>query len=171
MTDPAAADELVVIGRVRGVFGVRGWVKVLSYTRPSEAILQYNPWFLRTGEQWGTVRLVSGRRQAKGVIACFEGCSDRDQASAWVGAEIAVTRAQLPRLQPGEYYWTQLEGLRVINLAGDELGRVDHLLETGANDVLVVEGDRQRLIPYIPDVIRKVDLDSGTMLVDWDVDF
>jgi 16S rRNA processing protein RimM len=160
-----------VLGRIVGLFGVQGWVKVFSYTRPREGIFDYRQWLLRRNEGWHAARLRQGRPQGKGLVAWLEGLDDRDQASEWIGADIAVEAEHLPPAGEGEYYWWQLEGLRVINSEGIELGRVGHLFETGANDVLVVDGDRQRLIPYIPDVVRDVDLEAGVIRVEWDADF
>ena len=165
-------DDYVVLGQVSGLFGVRGWVKVFSYTDPRENILQYDPWYLRVGEGWREVRLAEGQRHGKTVIVRLEGCDDRDAAAAWVGHDIGVRREQLPALEEDEYYWSDLEGLQVETTAGLALGRVSHLLETGANDVLVVQGDRERLIPYVrPDVVVDIDLAAGKMRVDWDPDF
>jgi len=164
---PAPQNRLVTLGRVVGVYGVRGWVKVRSYTRPEEDILNYHTWLI--GEQ--EVRLVRGRAQGRGLVVKLAGYTDRDQASELVGADIAVPLGDLPPLGAGEFYWWQLEGLRVVNLEGRELGTVGYLLETGANDVLVVSGERERLIPYIKAVVKEIDLDGGLIRVDWDVDF
>ena len=166
-----ATPGTVTLGRITGLFGVRGWVKVHSYTRPPETILQYAPWGLRTQQGVRELKLVEGRSHGRGIVAQLEGCADRDQAAALVGADIEVAVSRLPRLKPGEYYWSQLEGLKVINLAGQELGVVDHLFETGANDVLMVAGERERLIPYTRTVVQDVDLDAGTLRVDWDASF
>lgn len=164
---PAPQNRLVTLGRVVGAYGVRGWVKVRSYTRPEEDILNYHTWLI--GEQ--EVRLVRGRAQGRGLVVKLAGYTDRDQASELVGADIAVPLGDLPPLGAGEFYWWQLEGLRVVNLEGRELGTVGYLLETGANDVLVVSGERERLIPYIKAVVKEIDLDGGLIRVDWDVDF
>ena len=117
------------------------------------------------------IEVKEGRRQGRGIVVHLMGYDDREQATALVGADIAVPRTQLPRLKKGEYYWSQLQGLRVTNLQGVELGRVSHLFETGSNDVLVVAGEREYLIPYLPDVVQAIDLDAGTLSVDWDADF
>jgi 16S rRNA processing protein RimM len=165
-------EEMVLMGRVSGLFGVRGWIKVYSEASPREGILKYNPWYLRNGELWEAHRLLEGKRQGQGVVARLEGCGDRDQAAELMGREIAVSRNQLPELPSGEYYWADLEGLMVVNLQGVELGRVSHLFETGANDVLVVLGERERLIPYTwGEAVREVDLEAGRMTVDWDPEF
>lgn len=170
MTDEASG--LVEVGRFTGVYGVRGWVKVYSYTEPKENILEYNPWYVHTGGQWRSMEVAEGRVHGKGIVARLVGYEDRDAASLLTGAEIAIARDQLPPADPGEYYWVDLEGLKVINLDGIELGVVDHLFETGSNDVMVVKGDRERLIPFIRDqVVIQVDLEHRTMRVDWDPEF
>ncbi|HYW92716.1 MAG TPA: ribosome maturation factor RimM [Gammaproteobacteria bacterium] len=165
-------ERRVVLGRVAGLFGVRGWVKVHSDTRPRENILDYPVWQLGGSGRWRSLRLIEGRVQGKGIVAHLEGCDDRDAAVALTGARIAVGRGELPPLAEGEYYWADLEGLRVRTIAGRELGCVGRLMETGANDVLVVRGERERLIPFLPGrVVTEVDLDDGVMVVDWDPDF
>ena len=161
----------VVLGRVSGLFGVKGWVKVFSDTAPRENILGYPHWYLQRDGEWRPYRLLDGRRQGKAVVARLQGCDDRDQAAELIGADIAIRRDQLPPARTDEFYWTDLQGLRVETLDGVDLGRVDHLFETGANDVMVIEGDRQRLIPFIDGVIGQVDLDAGLIRVDWDPDF
>jgi 16S rRNA processing protein RimM len=160
----------VVLGRILGVHGVQGWVKVFSETEPRENIFRYSPWYL--GPATEPRRVLEGRMQGKGLIARLERCVDRDQAAALVGLEIAVRRDQLPPPSPDELYWADLEGLQVQTVAGELLGRVNRLFATGANDVLVVEGARERLIPFVWDeVVKEVDFEHGLMRVDWDPDF
>lgn len=167
-----APPDMVEVGRVSGVYGVQGWIKVYSYTEPRESILAYRPWHVYTKGQWRPMEVAEGRGHGKGIIARLAGCADRDAASLLIGAEIAVSRKQLPPAEPGEYYWVDLEGLRVVTLSGIELGVVDHLFETGSNDVMVVKGDREHLIPFIRgDVVVQVDLEHRIMRVDWDPDF
>lgn len=162
----------VVLGRVSGLFGVQGWVKVFSHTEPRENIATYRNWHLQCHGEWQTARVEQGRRHGKGVVVKLAGIEDRDQAAALIGCDIAIERDQLPPLPPGEYYWTDLEGLRVVTLEGTELGRVSHLFATGANDVLVVQGERERMLPFVrPDVIQRVDLEQGLIEVDWDPEF
>ena len=166
------ASRLVIIGRVAGVYGVRGWIKVLSATEPPEAILDYPSWQVGSGSQWRPMVLVEGRRHGKGILAHLASCDDRDVARTLVGAEIAVPRNEMPDPGPNQFYWADLEGLTVRTVAGVELGSVDHLIETGANDVLVVKGERERLIPYVwGQVVTDVDLEQGVMTVDWDSEF
>jgi len=160
-------------GQISGVFGVKGWVKVFSYTQPRENILSYSPWFIRKNEKLQEVKLIKGQRHGHAVVAALEGIEDRDAAMAWVGAEILISRQQLPKPPAGEYYWADLVGLTVKNTEGVFLGAVDHLLETGANDVLVVlDGERERLIPFLQQhTVIDVDLEQRLMIVDWDPDF
>ena len=163
---------MVIIGKINGVFGVRGQVKVFSYTEPRENILSYDPWMLGSGENWETHRVVSGKTQGRGLVAQLEGCEDRDQAQLLVGKEIAIEQSQLPVPGPGEYYWSDLQGLQVITTDQTKLGIVKNLFETGSNDVRLVSGDRELLVPNIPgQVVTDIDLEAGQMIVDWDPEF
>lgn len=163
-------ERRVVLGRITGLYGVKGWVRVYSETEPREGILSYSPWLI--GQDLSERRLLDGRRQGRGVVAHLEGCDDRDQAAELLGQEIAVWRHQLPPPRPDEFYWIDLEGLTVINRAGVELGLVSHLFATGANDVLVVRGERERLIPFVwEQVILEVDFAQRLIRVDWEPDF
>lgn len=176
-TAPAPADELLVIGKIVSVHGVRGEVKVYSFTDPIDNLLDYRHWTLRRDGEIRQVELVRGRLQGKVLVAKLKGLDDRDEARAFSSFEICVPRGELPQLAEGEYYWYQLEGLKVIDQAGQLLGRIDHLLETGSNDVMVVkpcEGsldDRERWLPYTEHCVLSVDLAAGEMRVDWDADF
>ncbi len=169
------------LGRISGVHGVRGWVKIFSYTQPPEQIVAYQPWRL---ERDGVVKNVVAsdfKFSGKALVVTIEGITDRDQALELRHFDILVAADQLPNLAKGEFYWYQLEGLRVVSHyqgKNYQLGKVDHLLETGANDVLVVQGDldsvdqKERLIPYlVGETILKVDLDGGEIQVDWDPEF
>ena len=163
---------MVTVARIVGVFGVAGWVKIFSYTRPRENVLTYSPWYLQRGGRWEAVGLLEGRLQGKGVVARLQGVEDRDQAQALIDTDVAVRREQLPPSGENEFYWVDLLGLRVVNRDGVELGVVKQMMETGANDVLVVEGDRERLIPLVPKVyVLAVDLEAGRIDVDWPADY
>ena len=165
-------EDKLILGRVNGLYGLRGWVKVFSDTDPREGIASYDPVYLGRGNSWREVRIEGGQIQGKGVVLKFEGVDDRDAAVLLKGSEIAVDRGQLQRLPEGEYYWVDLIGLEVVNLEGVKFGRVDRLFETGSNDVLVVRGERERLVPWIRgDVVKDVDLVSGRITVDWDPEF
>jgi len=166
------SDRLVTLGRISGLHGVQGWVKIHSETRPRENILKYTPWYLRREGEWEAWRPLKGRIQGKTLVAHLEGCNDREQARRLMGATVAVRRSQLGSHGDDDYYWTDLEGLRVVTEDGVEPGRVDHLIETGSNDVLVVKGDRERLIPWLPEqVIKSVRLEQGMLTADWDPEF
>ena len=115
--------------------------------------------------------VLEGRLHQKGVVCHLKGYDDRAQAKELVDVDIAVTSDRFSELEPGEYYWHQLEGLEVVNLSGENLGKVDRLLETGANDVLVLKGEQERLVPYTPGVVAEVDLDKGRIQVDWEKDY
>jgi 16S rRNA processing protein RimM len=158
----------LVVGKIVGLHGVGGWVKLESWTQPRTRIFAYQPW--RVGER--EISGARGHEQGKGLIAKLPGCEDRDAAAALVGAVIQVPRSVLPKPKRGEFYWVDLEGLEVITAGGKSLGKVSHLFATGANDVLVVNGERERLIPYVTgQFVKKVDLDAGCITVDWDPDF
>ena len=161
----------VVLGRIAGVFGVKGWVKVISHTEPREGILEYQNWLLKRGDGWQAVRLEDGKLHGKSVIAKLPDIDDRDAAAELLDAEIAVPREELPKTDDGEYYWADLEGLQVVHRDGRSLGKVAYLLATGANDVLVVNGDAEQLIPFVMgEVILDVDLGKGQISVDWEWD-
>jgi 16S rRNA processing protein RimM len=166
-------NDYLSAGHISGVFGVKGWVKVFSFTAPRENILRYSPWYLRKNDQVRTFNVAGGQRQGNGVVAELEGVNDRDNAVALMGAEILILKRQLPEPKPGEYYWADLVGLQVETGSGIQLGHVDHLLETGANDVLVViDGETERLIPFLQQqTVLNIDLDKRVMIVDWDPDF
>ena len=173
-----ASSELEVVGRILGVHGVKGWVKVYSHTDPRENLQRYQPWHLKQGAHWKPVKVTGFRPQGKGLIAKLDGIDEREVAASLVGQDIGVPRDLLPQSGDGEYYWRDLVGLRVSLADGRDLGKVAQMMETGANDVMVVRGDpdsldrRERLIPWLPDdVVTDVDLAEGRMTVDWDPDF
>jgi 16S rRNA processing protein RimM len=168
---PARNADRVVLGRIVGLHGVRGGLKVYSYTRPAAGILGYSPWLLGLGGGWQSVVRTETLSRHKRLVAYLEGYGDRDSAAPLVGAEIAVRREQLLPLPDGDHYWADLIGLEAYNPAGDPLGRVVDMLATGANDVLVVRGERDRLVPYVKGLyVRGVDLAKGRLDLDWDVD-
>lgn len=163
----------ILVGRIHGAFGVRGELKLESFTDPAKAILGYLPWTLRapSGAEREVVE-ARGRETTKGLVLTLAGVEDRDAADAMRGTEVFVARSALPPPKPGEYYWVDLEGLRVVNTAGADFGRVAYLFSTGANDVLVAQGERERMIPFKePDYVVSVDFDAGLVTVDWDAEF
>jgi 16S rRNA processing protein RimM len=168
-----AADRLLLIGKIVGLHGVDGWVKLESYTQPRLALFRYKPWLLTIAGAEREVESAQGREQGKGLIGKLPGCDDRDAAARLVGATIQVRRSALPKPKRGEIYWADLEGLDVTTTEGVVLGKVSHLFATGANDVLVVrDGERERMIPYVTgQFVQEVDLKTGRITVDWDPEF
>lgn len=165
------SDRQITVGRIVGVHGVRGWVKLYSHTDPIDNLLRYRPLRVALDGNEAELKPLEGRVQGKSLVARIEGIDDRDQAMRWVGADIRVDRALLPKPKPGEFYWIDLEGLKVRTTEGVELGTVSHLFSTSANDVMVVQGERERLIPFIRDrFVTAVDLEDG-IVVDWDPEF
>jgi len=177
----AKSSNLVNVGRITAVYGIKGWVKVHSYTEPQDNLFEYQPWFIKTKHGVKQIEIDEARPHGDSYVAHIVGVDDRDLAASYTAADIAVERDLLPELEDGEYYWNQLEGLVVLSSFTGEpqrLGVVSKILETGANDVLVVKGDvqsvdqRERLIPYVPEqFVLNVDLDRGEILVDWDPEF
>ncbi len=172
-----SADDLIVMGKIGAVHGVRGEVKIHSFTDPMENLFDYPLWHLRRDGETKQVKVSSARSQGKGLVARIEGLDDREIARTYTGFEICVPRSELPELEQGEYYWHQLVGLQVINQEQQLLGKVNHLLETGANDVLVVRpcagslDGRERLLPYTDQCVEQIDLEQGVISVEWDADF
>ena len=165
------APEPIVLGRISGVFGVKGWVKVYSYTEPREAVLGYKGWLLGQEGQWQPATVAEGQRHGKSVVVRIDGFEDRDQAAKLVGTQIGVLREELPETEDGHYYWSDLEGLKVVRTDGSELGKLAYMLETGAHDVMVIEGDEERLVPFVKDeIVVDVDLAAGVITVDWEWD-
>ncbi len=171
-------SDWVVVGKLLGPYGIKGWIKVYSHTHPMENIGSYNPLWVNRAGDWQPIKLLQVKLHGKGVIAQIEGCNDREQVPQFSGLELAIKREQLPELANDEFYWSQLIGLKVVNKANECLGAIDHLLETGANDVLVVvpcDGSvdqTERLIPYVwEQVVLGVDLQQKQVTVDWASDF
>lgn len=174
--------DLVVVARITTVFGVKGWVKIHSYTEPMDNLRGFKALYVQRNGRWQPLELEQIKRHQKGLIGLICGVDDREQARNWCQSDIAVSASEMPALGDDDYYWHQLEGLRVYTLDAERgevlLGSVDHMLETGANDVMVVRqcagslDDRERLVPWLPDqVVKAVDLEAGTIHVDWDSEF
>lgn len=165
-------SDWVIVGRITGLYGLHGWVRVFSHTQPRERIGEYHPLYLQNKGEWRPIDVQEVRLHSGGILLKLDGYADRMAATRLLGCDLAIRREQLPALGADEYYWVDLEGLRVFTVDGVELGRVERLFETGANTVVVVAGERERLIPFIRgDVIKRIDLAQGLMEVDWDPDF
>ena len=159
------------MGRIAAPYGVKGWVRVVPYTAATGNLLGYRSWWLGGVDRWNECRVSHSRVHGTAVVAQLVGCEDRVAAASLRGQEVAVPRSALPATRDNEYYWTDLLGASVVNVPGQNLGELVRILETGANAVLVVQGERERLIPFVAAVIRDVDLPNGVIRVNWGVDY
>ena len=165
-------NQLVLLGRIVGVHGLQGWVKIHSYTEPRQAIGNYDQWWVGKNEDWRPCEVRTVRCQGKRIIGKLAGSNDCDDAESLRGLEIAIDEQQLEKLDKDQYYWRDLQGLNVSHANGTALGKIARIFDTGANNVIVVKGERERMIPWlIHDVVRSVDLDAGQVVVEWDLDF
>jgi 16S rRNA processing protein RimM len=171
-------QDVTIVGKITTAFGIKGWVKVYSFTEPMKNILNYKRWLLKVNGQWKAYQLRDGKPQGKGLVAALQGVDDRDEALALSQVEIAIPSDELPQLENDEFYWFQLEGLKVVTLNGQLLGKVSHLFNSGApHDVLTVKGcegsvdQQERLIPYVEQTVKNVDLEAGEIQVDWEADY
>ncbi|XZG71905.1 ribosome maturation factor RimM [Chitinibacteraceae bacterium HSL-7] len=161
------------MGFVSGAFGIRGWLNVVADTEYEDSLLDYQQWWIGRDGQWRCYQVEEGAVHPKKLAAKLVGVDDRDGAFALKGSQVAIPRSAMPEAGEGEYYWADLVGLNVVNTAGESLGVVDRLFETGANDVLAVrrEGDPERLLPFVKQVVLKVDLQARLIEVDWGLDY
>lgn len=159
------------MGRIAAPYAVKGWVKIQPYTEYLDSLLDYPVWHLGKAGKWREYGVLEARVHGATLIASLDGVVDREQAQALAGMELAVPREEMPAAEDGEYYWDDLIGMRVVNLAGEDLGRVEGLLETGAHDVMRVLGERERLIPFTAPIVRAVDVEAGRIEVDWGSDY
>jgi 16S rRNA processing protein RimM len=174
------AAGYLVIGRIIDVYGLKGWVKVKSFTQPETNFLQYEQCLYQKGGSWLPLVIKSGKQHGKGLVVKFDGYDDRTAAESIMKLDLAIKIDDLPVLDEDEYYWHQLESLQVYvtSESGESLlGKVDHLLETGSNDVLMIKpcdgsiDKRERLLPYRPEVVKSIDLVAAKMIVEWDIEF
>jgi len=181
MNNKALDNQSIIIGQVSGVFGVHGWVKIFSHTEPRDNILQYDPWLLKDKNGFRPVNLIKGRKQGKTIVAQLKGVDDREKAHSLIGTDIAIEPSQLKEHNENNFYWRDLQGLKVVGINGVTFGTVSQMMATGANDVIVVKleedlakakGEKEMLIPYLMDrVVKKVDLEEGLIEVDWDENY
>ncbi len=165
-------QKYIGVGKITGAFGIKGSVKVFSYTDPKENIITYSPWRLTREGEVRDVEVIRGKLQGKAVVALLKDVVNRDEAEKLSGWEISISSGQLPETEADEYYWQDLIGLKVETVDGVVFGEIDYLLETGANDVVVVKGESEILIPFLQgDTIINIDLEAGIMTVDWDPEF
>ena len=167
--DMRCASNHILVGRIAGIYGVKGWLKVMSYTSPRANILNYNPWQLWCKDTWREVSVLEGKTHNKGLVVSLHGIDDREGARALIGTDIAVMRTQLKELAKGEYYQADLLDMQVINQEGKDLGKVQEILETGANDVLVIVGTGRHLVPLVwQRYVLEIDQNAGVIRVAWD---
>lgn len=171
----ATSEEFIPVGKIAGIFGVKGWMKVFSYTDPRNNILSYSPLFLSVKGEWREAKLSDGRAQGKGIVIALDNVTNPEQVLPLIGTTLAIKKEQLRTNDLDEFYWSELTGLTVINLDKAVLGQVESIVETGAHDVLVVADKKQkvqRLIPFVlEEIVQKVDLNNGIIEVDWEEDY
>lgn len=160
-----------MLGRVSAPFGVRGWIKIQLFTQNPEHLLERSSWSLGRDNTWQEFKVIESQLHGNSLIAELAGVETREAAAQLKGAQIAVERDSLPPIAENEFYWADLIGLAVHNRQGEALGEIADMIATGANDVMVVRGDRERLIPFIGHVVDSVDLTARAVIVDWPADF
>jgi 16S rRNA processing protein RimM len=171
-------QNISIVGKLGSTYGIRGWLRIYSSTEQAESIFNYQPWFLNIKGQWQAVELESWRYHSHDLIVKLKNIDDRDVAQTLTNVEIGVSADNFPELEEG-YYWHDLIGCQVLNLEGYQLGVVNDMMETGSNDVFVVKANlndafskQERLIPYLEQtVVKRVDLATKTIEVDWDAGF
>lgn len=168
----APADELILMGRVVGAYGVRGWIKVQPYTESVDGLCEYSAWWVGSAGAMQEMKVVEAVQHGATVVARLDGMDDRDVAARLKGSDVAVPRSAMPPPAEDEYYWVDLIGLEVVNEQGERLGELESHFSNGAQDVMRVrDGDRERLIPYVDAVVREVDLPGRRIVVDWGLDW
>lgn len=166
-----ADTTYITLGKIGSAYGVKGWFKIHVYTESEHSILDYDTWYLSSGQnEWKAVQKEEGRPHGNIVVAKLANINTPEEARLLTGKLIAIKRAELPALQKDEYYWSDLVGMTVINTQQQNLGKVIYIMETGSNDVLVVKNDKEHGIPYLPGkVVLNVDLERKEILVDWEI--
>lgn len=156
----------IIVGKIGSSYGVHGWLKIISYTQFEPSILDYQPWYIDGSDT--ILNVVDSEVQANNLLVKLDGVDSPEAARLYAGKNIAALRTSLPELQKNEFYWSDLQGMTVINKDGTVFGTVNYLIETGSNDVLVVKGDKEIAIPYLPEVVLHVDLEKREIQVDWE---
>ena len=168
---PHLDEKKLLVGKINGFFGVQGWVKIFSYTKPRKNILEYYPWYFVDNGTYKVIEITTGREQSKNIVAHLKGIDNRDQAGQLIGKDLYIDKDQLPELSDDEHYWHELNEFRVINKNGVDLGVVNYLVDTGSNNVLVTKGEKEHWIPYIEPYLVSVDKQNRVITVDWDENF
>lgn len=164
-------EKMLIVGSLGTSHGVHGWMKITSFTDPDTNILNYNPWYFKSHGVYSPIKVLDTRIQGPYLIAQLEGCDSRETAKLWTGREISVPRSIFPPCSENEFYWTDLEGLQVLDEQGTALGHIDTLMATGSNDVLLISDKLNKKCLQIPfimhEVVKKVDLAAGIVIVNW----
>ena len=168
---PHLDEKKLLVGKINGFFGIQGWVKIFSYTKPRKNILEYQPWYFVDNETYKVIEITTGREQSKTIVAQVKGINNREEALQIIGKDLYINKDQLPELDNDAHYWYELTGFRVINKNEVDLGIVDYLVDTGSNHVLVTKGDTEHWIPYIEPFLVSVDKHKKVISVDWDENF
>lgn len=164
--------DWVIVGRLGRAHGIKGLITVHSFTEPRDNILQYTDWHVYLDNAWRKLKILRVETHDKLILVQIEGYWEREQLAALTNTDIAISRKQLPLLEAGEYYWHELVGMQVIDQQGQIFGTVTEIMPTGSNDVLVVEGEKRHLIPYLPgQFVIDINPDQRLITVDWDMDF
>lgn len=163
--------RFITMGKLGSTYGVHGWLKIGAYTDHGPDLLDYSPWYLsKDGKTWKLADLEGSKEHGSGILAKFNGIDSPEEARLLTGMLIGIERSQMAELPEGEYYWTDLIGLNVIDKEGTFLGVVTYLMETGSNDVIIIKGDKEHAIPYLMnDVILSIDLEKKEIRVDWEL--
>lgn len=169
--DPPITERIVTLGRIGGTFGVHGWLKVQSFTDPPDNLLDYEALLLKQRGGWVEADIEEARSNHRGVLMKLHGVDSPEDAQSYNGAELGVKRGDMPRLAPGEFYWSDLEGLDAVTPEGVVLGKVDHFQMLPANPIVVIRGEREHLVPFVKERIVKVDLEAGRVVLDWGADW
>lgn len=160
------------MGRIAAPYAVRGWVKIQTFTEALDSLLDYPVWHLGKAGKWRAYEVVEAKIHSQHLVAQLDGVNDRDASEALQGMEVAVAREELPAAEEDQYYWDDLIGLAVVNLAGEDLGKVAGILESGAHDIMkVMAGEQERLIPFTAPIVQEVDTVAGRIVVDWGFDW
>ena len=168
---PQSDEKKLLVGKINGFFGIKGWVKIFSYTEPRKNILSYQPWYIINNGNYEILEITDGREQSKTIVAHIKGIDNRDLSINLIGQDLYINQDQLPTLDDGKHYWYELDGFKVINQNQTNLGVVDYLVDTGSNNVIVTKGEKEHWIPYIEPFLLSIDKDNKEILVDWDEDF
>ena len=163
----SVVKQPLIVGRFGKTFGVQGWIKLQSFTTPTDNILKYQPWYIKKRRGWQILEITGSDFKGETIIIKLPGCNDPETAKRYTNCQIAVDRSQLPEIDENEHYWADLIGMSVVTTKGIKLGIVNSLLETGANDVLVIKGKEEFLLPYVKEIIKNINKNTKTITVEW----